>query len=201
MTPSVQHALVTIAIIALIVWRMHSRMRRMIGRQRLSRVRPWITLVIFPLLVAMLAYAALQQPLQNLLRYLAAGMVVGIGLGVLGLRLTRFESTTEGRFYTPSAHLGVALSALLVCRIAWRFAGGGFPDPGAGSATPGASLTPLTLLLIGTLAGYYTTYAVGLIRWSLRNPAQRCAVSDSGAVSARVLTGSSRVRRLPVTPD
>lgn len=181
MTPQIQHALVTIAIIALIAWRMQSRVRRMIGRQRLSPVRPWITLVIFPLLVAMLAYAALQQPLQNLVAYLAVGIVVGIGLGVFGVRLTRFEVTAEGRFYTPSAHLGVALSALLACRIAYRFAVGGFSDPGAGSASAGASLTPLTLLLIGTLAGYYTTYAVGLIRWSLRNRAQARSASDSNS--------------------
>lgn len=168
MTPSVQHALVTIAIIALIAWRMQARVRRMIGRQHLSRVRPWITIVVFPVLVAMLAFAALQQ--HFLAMYLASGIVVGIGLGALGLRLTRFEVTTAGLYYTPSAHLGVALSALLLCRIAYRFAVGGFPDPGAGSAPPGANLTPLTLLLVGTIAGYYTTYAVGLVRWSLRTP-------------------------------
>ena len=180
MTPTLQHALMTIAIIALIAWRMKSRMRRLIGRQRLSRVRPWVTLVIFPLLIAMLSYAALQQ--QHLGIYLASGIVVGIGLGVLGLRLTRFEVTTEGLFYTPSAHLGVALSALLVARIAYRFAVGGFPDPGADSAPPGAGLTPLTLLLIGTLAGYYTSYAIGLIRWSLRSrglPASQSAGSSA----------------------
>jgi energy-converting hydrogenase Eha subunit A len=182
MTPSVQHALVTIVILALIAWRLQSRMRRMIGRQRLSPVRPWITLVIFPLLVAMLGYAALQQ--QHLGVYLASGIVVGIGLGVLGLRLTRFEVTTEGLYYTPSAHLGVALSVLLLCRIAYRFAVGGFPDPGASaaSAPPGAGLTPLTLLLIGTLAGYYTSYAIGLIRWSLRNRGLARSASDSGTV-------------------
>jgi hypothetical protein len=167
MTPTLQHALMTIAIIALIAWRMKSRMRRLIGRQRLSRVRPWVTIVIFPLLIAMLSFAALRQ--QHLGLYLASGVLVGIGLGVLGLRLTRFEVTTEGLFYTPSAHLGVALSALLVARIAYRFAVGGFPDPGADSAPPGAGLTPLTLLLIGTLAGYYTSYAIGLIRWSVRS--------------------------------
>jgi membrane protein CcdC involved in cytochrome C biogenesis len=170
MTPQVQHALVTIAIVALIAWRMQSRMRRIIGRQHLSPVRPWLTVVIFPLIIAMLGYAALQQPPANLVAYLVVGIVIGIGLGVFGLRLTRFEVTTEGLFYTPSAHLGVALSVLLVGRIVYRFTMGGFANPGAGPPPPGASLTPLTLLLIGTLAGYYTTYAVGLIRWRLGNP-------------------------------
>ena len=55
------------------------------------------------------------------------GVLLGAALGVLGLRLTRFEATSAGLFYTPSAHLGIALSTLLVCRIAYRFITGGFP--------------------------------------------------------------------------
>lgn len=170
MTPSAQHLLVTLAIVALIAWRMHSRIRRAIGRQRLSRVRPWVTVVLFPVVIAMLAFASLRSP-QPLWIYLACGAAAGIGLGVLGLRLTRFEVTPAGRFYTPSAHLGVALSLLLVCRIAWRFASGGFPGAAAAASSgpPAGSLTPLTLLLVGMLAGYYTSYAVGLLRWSARS--------------------------------
>lgn len=163
---SATQALITLAIMALIGWRLYSRIRRTIGRQRLSPTRPWITVVLFPLVVAMLALAVRTQPAAA--GALAAGAALGIGLGVLGLRLTRFESTPEGLFYTPSAHLGIALSALLVARIAWRFMVNGFPVPGSGPPPPpAASLGPLTLLLLGTLAGYYTTYAVGLLRWSL----------------------------------
>jgi hypothetical protein len=29
-------------------------------------------------------------------------------------------------------------------------------------------LTPLTLVLVGTVMGYYVTYAAGLLRWSVR---------------------------------
>src|SRR5271156_3891015 len=125
MTPQATHALLTAAIIALIAWRLYSRVRRTIGRQRLSRVRPWITIAIFPLLLVLLGFATHTQPLAQ--GSLVAGAVVGIALGVLGLRLTRFEVTGEGMFYTPSAHLGVALSTLLVFRIAYRFVVGGFP--------------------------------------------------------------------------
>ena len=169
MTSSAQHVLLSIAIIALIAWRMHRRIRRSIGRQRLSPVRPWIYVVLLPLVVAMLAFASLRAP-EAIWMYLAGGVAAGIGLGLFGLRLTQFEVTPAGRFYTPSTHLGVVLSVLLVCRIAWRFATGGFPgSAGASSAPPGANLTPLTLLLFGMLAGYYTTYSVGLLRWSWRS--------------------------------
>ncbi len=169
MTPQATHALVTAAIIALIAWRLYSRIRRTIGRQRFSRVRPWITMVIFPVLLALLAFASRAQPLVE--SALVAGAAAGIALGILGLRLTRFEVTPEGMFYTPSAHLGVALSTLLVCRIAYRFVTGGLPGFAASGAPPAPpALTPLTLLLIGTLAGYYCTYAIGLLRWSARNP-------------------------------
>jgi hypothetical protein len=160
----VMHLLVPVAFGALILWRMHTRVRRMIGRQRLSGWRPRFNALFFPLLVALLAWQARSQQLLGM--SLAGGAAVGVALGVLGLRLTRFEVTSEGRFYTPSAHLGVALSALLAARIAWRFMSGGLMIPDEGAPPPPPTLTPLTLLLVGTLAGYYWTYAVGLLRWS-----------------------------------
>jgi hypothetical protein len=162
MTPQVTHALTTAAIIALIGWRLFARIRRNIGRQQFRPRRSWITLCIFPLLIVLLGFATMTRPLSE--GSLWAGVVAGVALGVLGRRLTRFEVVPEGYFYTPSAHLGVALSVLFVCRIAYRFIVTGFP--GIGSPAPqGQSLTPLTLLLLGTLAGYYCTYAVGLLRW------------------------------------
>ncbi len=163
MNPQLTHALVTTAIVALIVWRLYGRIRRSIGRQRLHPVRPWLTVTLFPLVLALLAWAGLARPLVE--GSLWCGVAVGIGLGILGHRLTRYEVTPEGLFYIPSAHLGVALSTVLVCRIVYRFVISG--GPGAmGSAPPAQPLTPLTVLLIGTLAGYYVTYAVGLLRWA-----------------------------------
>src|SRR6476659_4943869 len=103
--------------VPLILWRVYSRIRRMVGRQKLSKVRPWITVVIFPLIIAMLALATLTHPER--LAWLAAGLAGGAMLGVYGLRKTRFEATPQGFFYTPNAHLGIALSLLLVGRIAY----------------------------------------------------------------------------------
>ena len=165
MTPQALHGLTTAAIIALIAWRLYARIRRAIGRQRLHPRRPWITLAVLPLTLVLLSVSSSAHPPLELALW--GGVLLGVALGVLGLRLTRFEATSAGLFYTPSAHLGIALSTLLVCRIAYRFITGGFPGPGAADSAP-AALTPLTLLLVGTLAGYYCAYALGLLRWQAR---------------------------------
>lgn len=160
--------LVSILLGALIIWRFYSRIRRMVVRQKLSKVRPWITVCVLPILLIVFAAVSMWHTLD--LAALFGGAAVGVGLGVYGLRLTRFETTPQGKYYTPSAHLGIALSAVLIVRIAYRVwqVSASSPDlgmspPGVGPGTPGS---PLTLLIFGTLAGYYVMYAIGLIRWA-----------------------------------
>lgn len=172
MTPHLSHLLVTLAVVVLIAWRLQARVRRLIGRQRLSTVRPWITVTLFPALVALLVLGSHTSMLLD--GALTLGVVLGIALGLVGLRMTRFEVASDGLYYTPSAHLGVALSLLVVGRLVWRFlfmgAGGAGAALAAGAGpAPPPSLTPTTLLLLGTLAGYYVTYALGLLRWASRN--------------------------------
>ena len=156
-------AIAPVAIGALIVWRLYARMRRMVGRQRLTTVRPWLTVFIFPLVLLLILVGSAFNPMNA--GALVLGAAIGIGLGLYGTRLTKFEATPAGLFYTPNAHLGIALSLLLIVRLGYRFlrlhmVGGTF-DPS--SMQMGNS--PLTLALFGTLAGYYVTYAIGLLRW------------------------------------
>jgi hypothetical protein len=159
-----------LAIGALVSWRIYARMRRVIGRQRLSVARPWITIIVFPLLLLTILAGALYQPINAAALLLGCGF--GAGLGRYGTRLTKFEATPAGLFYTPNAHLGIALSLLFLFRLGYRFlrlhtSGQGF-DPNSLQMNG----SPLTLALFGTLAGYYVTYAVGLLRWraSVRPP-------------------------------
>jgi hypothetical protein len=167
MQPAQPHSLlVPLLLGAVIVWRFYSRIRRMVMRQKLSKVRPWITVCVLPILLLVFAAMSIAHPLP--LAALAGGVAVGIGLGVYGLRLTKFETTPEGMFYTPSAHLGIALSVLLIGRVGYRFiqmsqSDGWPPQPAVGPGHPGSWIT---LLIFGTLAGYYVTYAIGLIRWA-----------------------------------
>jgi hypothetical protein len=158
--------LVLLALTPLIIWRVYSRVRRMVGRQRLSRLRPWISVCLFPVLVALLVFGSLQYPVA--LAWLAGGLMVGSLLAVYGLRLTRFERTEQGLFYTPNPYLGVTLSLLLVGRILYRIV-----EVYAGGAPSAADLShfarsPATLAIFGTLAGYYVAYAIGLLRWRRR---------------------------------
>ncbi|MEO7762673.1 MAG: hypothetical protein ABIS68_12270 [Casimicrobiaceae bacterium] len=75
-------------------------------------------MIIFPLLFALLALGALSRP--NTLALVAVGVLAGVLLGRLGLGKTSFEATPAGLYYTPNAHLGIALSLLLVGRVIYR---------------------------------------------------------------------------------
>jgi len=170
-------ALVVVGIAALIAWRMYSRMRRLIGRQRLSKVRPWLSVTLFPALVLLLGFAALANP--EGIAALAAGLVAGAALGTWGLKLTRFERTPEGLFYTPNMHLGIALSLLLAGRILYRL-GQVYLGVSAGGTSIDFARSPITLVIFGTLAGYYVRYAIGLIAW------RRAGDAGSGLVAQKI---------------
>jgi hypothetical protein len=155
--------IVLLALTPLFVWRVYSRVRRMIGRQQLTGVRPWISVFLFPVLVALLAFVSQRHPVA--LAALAGGLAGGGLLAVYGLRLTRFERTAEGLFYTPNAYLGIALSLLLFGRVIYRLVqiyAGGLPPAGASSDF---ARSPATLAIFGMLAGYYVAYSLGLLRW------------------------------------
>jgi hypothetical protein len=155
-----------IALFALLCWRAYVRFKRMVGRQRLSKVRLRITLTVFPLLVLLLGYGARADP-QRLV-WMAAGLGVGTLLAFYGLARTRFEPTPQGLFYTPNAHVGVALSLLFVARILYRLVEIYVVDPAMPRDASTFARSPLTLAVFGLLAGYFIAYAIGLARWRSR---------------------------------
>jgi hypothetical protein len=161
-------------LLPLIGWRVYTRFRRMVGRQRLSKVRPWVTLAIYTILIGLLCFATRAHPER--LWWLASGLGLGLLLGIFGLKKTRFEPTPEGLFYTPHAHLGIALSLLIVARIAYRVVEVYVIEPTAEHGQADFAHSPLTLTMFGLLTGYYITYAIGLVRWRLRvmRAKQRC---------------------------
>lgn len=142
----------------LIGWRLYSRIRRMVGRQRSTAVRPWIPVIAFPILLCLVAIASMTHPVA--LAALLAGIAAGVGLGIYGLKLTKFEKTDEGLFYTPNAHLGIALSLLLVGRLVYRIV-----QVSTIATANSFGSSPMTLAILGTLGGYYVAYGIGHLIW------------------------------------
>lgn len=156
--------IVAIALAPLVAWRVYSRIRRLTTRQ-LSRVwRHRTTLVFFPLLVLALGLGAINQHMALLA--LAVGLAAGVGLGNIGVSKTTFEQVGDQYYFTPHARIGAVVALLFLGRLAWR-AWEWYSTDGA-IAHQDFARSPLTLGVFGILAGYYMTYAIGLLRWRKR---------------------------------
>jgi len=94
---------------------------------------------------------------------IAAGMLCGGAIGMVNLRLTRFEWASDGDYYYPHPYVGAALSLLLVGRLAYRYAVLGGMTPITSQPQPTAGQSPLTFGLIAVLLGYYLVYLGGLM--------------------------------------
>ena len=192
MTPAAVHPSIfaSIGIIALVLWRLYARIRRTIGRQAFKRRRVIVTLVVFPTVIGLLLLTSIANPINAI--PLCAGAAMGALLGVYGLRLTRFEATEAGHFYTPNAHLGIALSLLFVGRLAYRFLHLQMINDAPLGPPMDFTRSPLTLLIFATLAGYYIAYAIGLLRWSQRTP-----IPSPGRIPEIETTGSETYSAKP----
>lgn len=106
---------------------------------------------------------------------LLGGALLGAGLGVVGLKLTRFEvDPHRGDCYVPNPWMGGLLTVLLLGRLAWRFlivmpqmehdmAAAQAQGHGAHTMPIGYASSPLTMLVIGLIVGYYIFYFAGLL--------------------------------------
>jgi hypothetical protein len=157
--------LTTLALLVLtplLVWRIYSRLKGMMARQRSIVSRHWTGLGVFAAMVIVPGSELVSRP--ALLAWLTVGAVAGIAYGIWGLRLTRFEDTGQGYYFTPNARLGILIAMLFVARLMYI----GFEiyaNQGAGTPMPRLTDSPLTLLSLGLAAGYFATYSAGLLRW------------------------------------
>jgi hypothetical protein len=142
----------------LIAWSIYRRVRRNIGKQKLRPRRITFSIVLLSLFSILIVVTSFKN--TNVLLAFGGGFLPGVILALIGLRLTRFEATDEGHFYTPSTHIGVALSVLLAGRIAYRFMV--LSNASVASQHPSPLQSPLTFLIIGLTFGYYITYYIGL---------------------------------------
>ena len=149
-----------------LVWRVYRRLKDVLARQRSIVSRHYTGALVFGAMILVAASELLSQP-DNLglrgLGWLAAGTAAGIGYGVWGLRLTKFEDDTC--YFTPNARLGMVIAMLFVARVMYIGI-----DMYANRGAAGQSFTgsPITLIALGVTAGYFGTFSVGLILWRRR---------------------------------
>jgi hypothetical protein len=167
-----QQILIYIVIGALVAFALYRRFRRLFGRQLLTPGRLKFRIGLLTLVAAMFAlrgFTATDIALAG-----AAGFAIGGALAWIGVRLTRFERTPQGIYYTPNAIIGAAVSALLIGRLAYRFfavypamhaAHAGGDDP-----FTAYQKSPLTAALFGVAIGYYIAYYVGVLLRSAGTP-------------------------------
>lgn len=145
-------------VVALLLYR---RIRRNVGQQ-VFKLRRVIGSLVF-LSVLTLLIAALSRNHPSLLVGLGVGILVGVPLGLAGRHLTHFETTDEGLCFKPNTYIGVGISLLLAGRVAYRLTLFHATSPNMGHRVPGLLKSPLTLFILGILAGYYLVYHSSLL--------------------------------------
>lgn len=96
----------------------------------------------------------------------AAGIAVGLGLGIVGLVLTRWEPTAATLHYTPNRWLVLVVTFMVSVRVlyglwrSWKVAEAGV----YGTEMVLAFGIPESLAVGGAVIGYYIAYAWGVRR-------------------------------------
>ena len=98
-------------------------------------------------------------------RFALIGMGVGGILGLLGLALTRWETRSEGVFYTPSRWLAFIIVFAIAVRMVygwWRATHSGNTATADQHWLITASGTQLSLAVAAGLIAYYLVYSIGV---------------------------------------
>lgn len=161
------HFTMPLALIPVVAWAVWRRVRRQFGLQPIQRKRMIGRVVIFALLAVLIVPVAMHD--LRLLSGLGGGIVAGAALGLLGLRLSRFElDPVKGDCYVPNPYIGALVTALFLIRLLWRFSmlAPQMQDPTGATPPihgPAMGQSPLTLAMFGLFVGYYICYFTGLL--------------------------------------
>jgi len=159
---------VAAVLVPFVLWRVYSRIKRLTTRQRSKMWRHRTTLVFFPLLVLVLAVLSLQTtPIA--LAGLGAGLPLGLVLARIATSRTKFEQVGDEYYFTPNAPIGMLVALLFLGRMAYRAYQ--LYEAHGQLAHHEFVTSPLTLFIFGILAGYYMTFAAGLLAWRKRTAA------------------------------
>ena len=114
---------IVLAFIALIPFAIIQRFRR--GTMRTRAIGWMIALNFFgtalSVMFFLLGALVTTQWIPGTLTYTAAGLGVGVALGMLGLALTRWEIAGGRLYYTPNRWLVLTITVVVTCRVAYGF--------------------------------------------------------------------------------
>ena len=154
--------IVPLVVAPLIVWRLYYRMRRNFGRQPIRTKRMWTRVGILAVVTLLVATQGFIDP--RLAGGLGVGVLGGVALGMVAVKLTRFEIDGSNDCYFPNPWIGLALSALFIGRLLYKLM---MVWPALSHAGAGGFGTyqrsPLTTAILGLLLGYYIAYYAGLL--------------------------------------
>jgi hypothetical protein len=158
--------LTTLALLLLtpiLVWRIYSRLKTQMARQRSIMSRHYTgVLVFFGMILVSLSEVA-TRPMA--LGALVAGAALGVFWGVFALKRTVYDDTGGGYFFTPPMRLGIVMGMILVARVLYLGVEIYASQQGNGAPAPRFTDSPLTMLCVGLTGGYFGAYSVGLLLW------------------------------------
>ena len=140
-------------------------MRARAAASAASPIRPkrmWTRVGFLSVVTVLIATQGLIDP--RLATGLSAGLIGGVVLGLLALKLTRFEIDGQNDCYFPNLWIGMGLTALFLGRLLYRFMVL-YPQMthGATGGYAAYQRSPLTMVVLGLLLGYYIAYYAGLL--------------------------------------
>jgi hypothetical protein len=145
----------------LLVWRVYARLKAAMAPQRSVVSRHWTGLGVF-LAMALIVIAESSRNLV-LLAYAVTGLGFGIGWGVFAARRTRMEERADGFWFRPYARLGILVAMLFFARVLYV----GFDLYAGGQPLRRLTDSPLTIIAMTVMAGYFGTISASLLRWRL----------------------------------
>ena len=157
-----QSHMIMLAMSPLILWRIYKRVQRLTVRQQSRLWRHWFGVTFLPLALLAMGFVMAAHP--PALASLIGGVAAGGALGWHALRRSGFERVGDAYFYTPYAPIGMLVAMIFIVRVLYRI----FEMATLGrQQTPSFGSSPLTMGIMGVVAGYYLVYASGLLRWRL----------------------------------
>jgi uncharacterized membrane protein len=163
--------LIGVAVVLLI----YRRFRRSFGRQPLQPVRMRARIAIF-LIIGCLMLPVATRSMASASAMLA-GVAAGVALALWGAARTRYLKIADQLHYVPHTYTGIAISALFLGRLIFRFIQVYGNATGQALATTPMAQSPLTIGLFFALIGYYACYYAAVLWRSKQNMAQQTADS------------------------